>query len=254
MDITAVFGPLFGVGMIIVGMIMEGGHLSSILMPTAIIIVGGGAIGATVASFPLEFTTAAFKGAKLAFFPPKNDHEKMIAELVELCQFARKNGIMALESKAKAHPDPFTRKGLSMVVDGIDPAMLLSIMETEIETFEEHAKQPVVWWEGMGAFAPTIGIIGAVLGLIHVMSNLDDPSKLGGGIATAFVATIYGLAIANILALPMASKIKVRNHEAVHHKNMVLAGLVALQNGENPHFLAQRLRAFVAHHKEGGGH
>lgn len=253
-DISAVFGPLIGIGLILVGMILEGGHLSSIVGGPALIIVGGGAIGSCVASFPLEFTTSAFKSLKLLFFPPKNDHEKVIAELVELCQFARKNGIMALESKAKSHPDPFTRKGLSMVVDGIDPAMLLSIMETEIETFEEHSKQPVLWWEGMGAFAPTIGIIGAVLGLIHVMSNLDDPSKLGGGIATAFIATIYGLAIANIFALPMASKLKIRNHEAVHHKNMVLAGLVALQNGENPHFLAQRLRAFVADHKEGGGH
>ncbi len=246
MDITALFGPVFAIGMILLGMIMEGGHIQSLIQATALIIVGGGALGATIAGFPLETTVAALKALKTAFLPPKNDHEKIIAELVELCQFARKNGIMALEAKAKAHGDAFTRKGLSMVVDGIDPAMLLSIMETEIETYEEHIKQPVGWWEAVGGFAPTIGIIGAVLGLIHVMSNLDDPSKLGGGIATAFVATIYGLVIANVIALPLASKLKVRNHDAVHTKNLILAGLVALQNGENPHFLAQRLHAFVA--------
>lgn len=254
MDITTVLGPAIAVGMIILGMIMEGGHLSSIIQLTAAIIVIGGALGATFSSFPLENTIAALKGIKVALMPPKSDHEKIIAELVDLCQFARKNGIMALEAKAKAHPDPFTRKGLSMVVDGIDPAMLLSIMETEIETFEEHQKMPIGWWEGLGSYAPTVGIIGAVLGLIHVMSNLDDPSKLGGGIATAFVATIYGLAVANLICLPLASKLKTRVHQMVHEKNLVLAGLVALQNGENPHFLAQRLHAFVGNHKEGGGH
>lgn len=252
MDLSTILGPVFGIGMIVLGMIMEGGHVSSIMQTTALIIVLGGALGATVASFPMENTVIALKAIKIGLMPPKSDHGKIIAELVELCQFARKNGIMALEAKAKGHHDPFTRKGLSMVVDGIDPAMLLSIMETEIETFEEHQKIPIGWWEGMGAFAPTIGIIGAVLGLIHVMSNLDDPSKLGGGIATAFVATIYGLTIANIIALPLASKLKARVHQMVHEKNLILAGLVALQNGENPHFLAQRLHAFVADHKEGG--
>ncbi len=254
MDITTILGPILGIGLILLGMIMEGGHVSSLIQPTALIIVGGGTLGATLASFPLEHTIQALKALKVCLTPPKSDHEKTIAELTELCQFARKNGIMALESKAKAHPDPFTRKGLTLVVDGIDPAMLLSILETELETFEEHSKIPIPVMEGVGAYAPTIGIIGAVLGLIHVMSNLDDPSKLGGGIAVAFVATIYGLAIANLIALPLASKYKKRVEAMVHEKNMVMQGIVALQNGENPHFLGQRLRAFIAHggdHKEG---
>jgi chemotaxis protein MotA len=135
--------------------------------------------------------------------------------------------------------------------------MLLSIMETELETFEEHSKLPIPVIEAVGAYAPTIGIIGAVLGLIHVMSNLDDPSKLGGGIAVAFVATIYGLAIANIIALPIGSKLKMRVAQQVHEKNMIMQGIVALQNGENPHFLSQRLRAFIAGAhgaKEGAAH
>jgi len=248
-DITTILGPVIAIGLILVGVVLEGGHLDSLVQPTALIIVGGGTVGATLASFPLEHTIQAIKALKVVITPPKSDHEKAIAELTELCQFARKNGIMALESKAKSHPDPFTRKGLTLVVDGIDPAMLLSIMETELETFEEHSKIPIPVIEAVGAYAPTIGIIGAVLGLIHVMSNLDDPSKLGGGIAVAFVATIYGLAIANIIALPIASKYKQRVLAQVHEKNMILQGLVALQNGENPHFLSQRLRAFIA-----GGH
>jgi chemotaxis protein MotA len=249
-DITTILGPIIAFGLILLGVVLEGGHISSLVQPTALIIVGGGTVGATLSSFPLEHTIQAMKALKTCISPPKSDHEKTIAELTELCQFARKNGIMALESKAKAHPDAFTRKGLTLVVDGIDPAMLLSIMETELETFEEHSKIPIPVIEAVGAYAPTIGIIGAVLGLIHVMSNLDDPSKLGGGIAVAFVATIYGLAIANIIALPLGSKLKQRVAQQVHEKNMILQGLVALQNGENPHFLSQRLRAFLA----GGGH
>jgi chemotaxis protein MotA len=242
---------------IIGGMVLEGGNPAALIQPTALIIVGGGTIGATFASFPLEHTIAALKAIKICISPPKSDHEKTIAELTELCQFARKNGIMALEGKAKAHTDPFTRKGLTLVVDGIDPAMLLSIMETELETFEEHAKIPVPVIEAVGAYAPTIGIIGAVLGLIHVMENLDDPSKLGSGIAVAFVATIYGLLIANVIALPIGSKLKQRVAQMTHEKNMILQGLVALQNGENPHFLAQRLRAFIGDGhggKEGAAH
>ena len=255
MDITTFLGPAVALIGILGGMILEGGHVSALIQPTAFMIVGGGTLGATLASFPLEHSIAALKALKIAISPPKADHEKTIAELTELCQFARKNGIMALESKAKAHTDAFTRKGLTLVVDGIDPAMLLSIMETELESFEEHAKIPIPVLEGAGSYAPTVGIIGAVLGLIHVMENLDDPSKLGSGIAVAFVATIYGLAIANILVLPLASKLKQRVAGMVHEKNMILQGLVALQNGENPHFLGQRLRAFLADggagHKEG---
>ncbi len=250
MDITTFLGPIIALCGILGGMLLEGGHIGSLIQPTAFIIVGGGTLGATLASFPLEHTLAALGAVKMALTPPKADHEKVIGELTELCQFARKNGIMALESKAKAHPDAFTRKGLSLVVDGIDPAMLLSIMETEVETFEEHAKLPIAVFEGAGAYAPTIGIIGAVLGLIHVMENLDDPSKLGSGIAVAFVATIYGLVIANIICLPIGSKLKQRVAQMVHERNMVLQGLIALQNGENPHFLSQRLRAFLAEHKE----
>jgi chemotaxis protein MotA len=249
-DITTFLGPVIAIGMVLAGMIIEGGNPMALVQLTAAMIVGGGTLGATLGSFPLEHIIQTLKAIKICIIPPKSDHEKVITELTELCQFARKNGIMALESKAKAHTDAFTRKGLTLVVDGIDPAMLLSIMETELETFEEHTKIPIPVLEAAGGYAPTIGIIGAVLGLIHVMENLDDPSKLGGGIATAFVATIYGLTLANVFALPLASKMKQRVGSMVHEKNMILQGLVALQNGENPHFLGQRLRAFLP----GGGH
>jgi chemotaxis protein MotA len=251
-DISTILGPVIAIGMVLLGLILEGGNILALVQPTALIIVGGGCLGATFASFPVEHHILALKALKVCLSPPKIDHEKVIAELTDLCQFARKNGIMALESKAKAHTDAFTRKGLTLVVDGIDPAMLVSIMETELESFEEHAKLPIPVIEAIGAYAPTLGIIGAVLGLIHVMENLDDPSKLGGGIAVAFVATIYGLAIANVLALPLASKYKMRVAQMTHEKNMILQGIIALQNGENPHFLSQRLRAFVPEGSHGG--
>ena len=255
MDITTILGPIIALAGILGGLLLEGGQIGALVQPTAFMIVGGGTLGAALASFPIEHIIAAIKAVKICISPPKSDHEKVIVELTELCQFARKNGIMALEAKAKAHQDPFTRKGLTLVVDGIDPAMLLSIMETELESFEEHAKIPIPVMESVGGYSPTIGIIGAVLGLIHVMENLDDPSKLGSGIAVAFVATIYGLFIANIIALPLASKLKMRVAVMVHEKNMILQGLVALQNGENPHFLGQRLRAFLAESThEGAAH
>ncbi len=252
MDIATLIGPIIALIGILGGLVLEGGHLSSLAQITALLIVGGGTIGATLASFPLEHVMVAMRALKIVIFPPKADHEKTIAELTELCQFARKNGIMALEAKAKSHPDTFTRKGLSLVVDGIDPAMLVAIMETELETFEEHSKIPIPVFEAGGAYAPTIGIIGAVLGLIHVMENLDKPEMLGSGIAIAFVATIYGLAIANLICLPIANKLKMRVKEATHEKNMILQGLIALQNGENPHFLGQRLRAFLSGDHKGG--
>ena len=185
----------------------------------------------------------------MAAFPPKSDHEKIIAELTELCQFARKNGIMALEAKAKAHTDPFTRKGLSLVVDGIDPAMLLSIMETEVETFEEHAKIPIPVLEGAGAYAPTIGIIGTVMGLVHVLENLAAPEELGHLIAGAFVATLWGVMSANVIFLPLGNRLKRLGELECTRMELTIEGIAAIQAGSNPRIVAQKLRSLLV----GGG-
>jgi len=250
MDIASFLGLILGLGAVIGGQVLEGGHLSAIMQPTAAIIIAGGTMGATFVSFPLKSIIHAVKDIKKIFFPPKTNHETIIKDIIGYAAKARKNGLISLEQEAQNIKDTFIKKGISLVVDGIDPQKLRETMETELAAFEEHNKVSAEVFEAAGGFAPTIGIIGAVLGLIHVMENLSDSSKLGSGIAVAFVATIYGLMTANIFCLPMGSKLKHRLKEELQIKQMIIEGLIAIQNGENPHFIEQRLRSYVQ--DEGG--
>ena len=173
--------------------------------------------------------------------------------IVEICGYAakaRKNGIISLEQDAQNHKDRFMKKAISLSVDGVEPKEIRELMELDLGAYEEHAKMSAEFFEAAGGYAPTVGIIGAVLGLIHVMSNLSDTSKLGGGIAVAFVATIYGLITANIICLPFATKIKHRIKDEVLRKEMIIAGIVSIQNGENPRFIEERLKSYLG--GEGG--
>jgi chemotaxis protein MotA len=208
-------------------------------------IVLGGTFGATFISFPLPAIIQAFKDVKIAFLPNKVDLEGVVKDIINYATKARRNGLISLEQEAQAVRDPFVKKGISLVVDGIDPQKLRETLEADIMAYEDHTKHSVEFYESAGGFAPTIGIIGAVLGLIHVMGNLSDTSKLGGGIAVAFVATIYGLMVANIICIPISSKLKIRMKEEILRRVMILEGLIAIQNGENPHFIEQKLKAFV---------
>jgi chemotaxis protein MotA len=248
MDLATIIGLILGFGAIIGGAALEGLHLTALVQPTAALIVLGGTFGAAFISFPLPAVIKAFKDITKAFIPPKEKHENIIKDMIGYAAKARRNGLISLEQEAQTIKDPFTKKGISLVVDGIDPQKLREAMEIEIESYEEHEKGSVEFFEAAGGYAPTIGIIGAVLGLIHVMSNLSDTSKLGAGIAVAFVATIYGLLTANILCLPIGTKIKHRIKEELLRRNMVIEGLIAIQNGENPHFIEQKLKAFVPDH------
>jgi len=233
------FGAVFG------GAFLEGLHMGALIQPTAALILVGGTFGACFVSFPLASIIQAFKDVKIAFLPAKVDHESVVKDIINYATKARRNGLISLEQEAQSARDPFIKKGISLVVDGIDPQKLRETLEADIMAFEDHSKHSVEFYEAAGGYSPTIGIIGAVLGLIHVMSNLSDTSKLGGGIAVAFVATIYGLMIANIICLPIASKLKIRMKEEVLRRVMILEGLIAIQNGENPHFIEQKLKAFV---------
>ncbi len=250
MDLATIIGLVLGFGAIIGGQILEGGHISAILQPTAAIIILGGTMGATFVSFPLNYIIQALKDVKKTFFPPQTNHESIIKDMIGYAAKARKNGLISLEQESQNIKDVFIKKGISLVVDGIDPQKLRETMETELMAFEEHSKISAEVFESAGGYAPTIGIIGAVLGLIHVMENLSDSSKLGAGIAVAFVATIYGLVTANIICLPMGSKLKHRLKEEVQIKQMIIEGLIAIQNGENPHFIEQRLRSYLQHNDE----
>jgi len=245
MDLATIIGIVMGFAAVFGGAFLEGLHMGALIQPTAALIVLGGTFGATFICFPLSSIIKAFKDVKIAFLPPKVDHESVVKDIINYATKARRNGLISLEQEAQSARDPFIKKGISLVVDGIDPQKLRETLEADIMAFEDHTKHSVEFYEAAGGFAPTIGIIGAVLGLIHVMSNLSDTSKLGAGIAVAFVATIYGLMTANIICLPIGTKLKIRMKEEVLRRVMILEGLIAIQNGENPHFIEQKLKAFV---------
>jgi chemotaxis protein MotA len=236
------FGAVFG------GAAIEGVHISALIQPTAAMIVLGGTFGATFVSFPLPAIITALKDVKIAFLPNKVDHDGVVKDIINYATKARRNGLISLEQEAQNAKDPFIKKGISLVVDGIDPQKLRETLEADIMAYEDHTKHSIEFYESAGGYAPTIGIIGAVLGLIHVMGNLSDTSKLGGGIAVAFVATIYGLMLANIICIPFGGKLKIRMKEEILRRVMILEGLIAIQNGENPHFIEQKLKAFVGGH------
>ncbi len=251
MEITTIFGLIIGFGAVIGGQTLEGGHISAILQPTAAIIVLGGTFGATCVSFPLNVVIKAFKDIIYVFMPPNADPEQAIQDIVGWAAKARKNGLISLEQEAKNVRDPFTQKGITLLVDGADPQQFRETMEVEMDTFEEHAKTSSEFFEAAGGFAPTIGIIGAVLGLIHVMQNLSDASKLGEGIAVAFVATIYGLVTANIVCIPISTKLKHQIKEQMRKKEIILEGLYAMQNGQNPRVIEDKLKAYL--HEDSNG-
>lgn len=252
MDIASIIGLTLGLGGVLGGALLEGLHMRAIWQPTALLIILGGTLGATFLSFPLSTIIKAAIDLRKVFFSVNLDMEKTIKEIVGYATKARKNGLISLEQDAKTIQDQFIKKGISMLVDGIDAQKLRETMEAELNAIEEHEKASAEVYESAGGYSPTIGIIGAVLGLIHVMQNLSDTTKLGSGIAVAFVATIYGLMVANIFCLPIATKLKFRLKQGMHVKEMVIEGLISIQNGENPHFIENKLKAFMG--DEGNKH
>ncbi|MDO8426510.1 MAG: flagellar motor protein [Deltaproteobacteria bacterium] len=245
MDLLTVIGLVLGFGAIIGGQVLEGGSLHSIMQPTAAIIVVGGTVGAVLVNYSFSTFLLALKNARLAFFNHKADPKSTIKLISELAGIARKEGLLALESRVKRVEDPFLKKGLQLVVDGAEPKLTREILEIEIAYAEEYQNTSAKVFESAGGYSPTIGILGAVLGLIHVMENLADPSKLGSGIAVAFVATVYGVGTANLLWIPMAGKLKFKIREEAILKEMIIEGLIALSEGENPRRVEEKLAGFL---------
>jgi chemotaxis protein MotA len=250
MDLATLIGLLLAFGAILGGQALEGGHLSSILQPTAALIVLGGTFGATFVQFPLKVAIGSLKAIMNAFFEPKVDNKATIAEVIRLATKARKEGIISLETETASIEDPFLRKALVMAVDGVEPKVLRETMELQISNIEEEGEHAAKFWEAMGGYSPTIGINGAVLGLIHVMENLSDPSKLGGGIAVAFVATVYGVTLANVIYLPIAGKLKLRLRGEVVGKEILLAGVISILAGENPRLIEEKLKSFLSQEEQ----
>lgn len=246
MDRISPIGIVLGLVAIIGGQALEGGHVSSLLQITAFVIVIGGTAGAVMLQNSPPVFLAGMRLLPWVFRPPPVDFRGRLEDIMQWGSTARRGGLLALEPAIARQSDPYTRKGLQLLVDGAEPAVLRAALELDIDTFEDFHKQAAKVWESAGGYAPTIGIIGAVMGLIHVMENLTDPSKLGGGIAVAFVATIYGVGSANLLFLPIAGKLKSLVARQVKLKEMIVDGLEAIANGENPKNIELRLEGYIA--------
>jgi chemotaxis protein MotA len=233
-------------GAILGGQALEGGKIESILQPTAAIIVIGGTFGACLVQFPMAVVIRSFKEVVKVFLEPKVDNKQVIAEIIRFANKARKEGIISLEAESRDASDAFLKRALTMAVDGVEPKILRETMEMEIGNMEEEVEHPVKFWEAAGGYSPTIGIIGAVLGLIHVMENLSDPSKLGSGIAVAFVATVYGVSLANIVYLPFSGKLKMKAKSLMLAKEIMLVGVISILEGENPRLIEDKLKSFLS--------
>jgi chemotaxis protein MotA len=241
MDLGTILGLLLGLGMILGGDLIEGGKISQIMQPTAAMIVFGGTIGATMIQFPLRTFLRAIRAAKTVLIEPPNRAPQLIEEIVGFAIIARKDGIVSLDGVIPETTHPFLRRAIMMAVDGADSAAMRLALETSIDQSEEEGEDIAKVYETAGGYAPTIGIIGAVLGLIQVMSHLSEIEKVGEGIATAFVATIYGVGFANLICLPLGGKLKLRNREAIAIKEIMLEGALAIQEGMNPKLVRDRL-------------
>lgn len=246
MDKASIGGLLIGVAGIIGGLLLEGGRISQIVQPTAAMIVFGGTIGAVLLHFPLPVVTSAVRSMTRVFFDPKEDPESGIQLLVRLANRARREGIVRLDSELDQITDAFLKKALMLAVDGTEPQELRNIMELEIDNHSERSEQLCGVFDSAGGFSPTVGIIGAVLGLIQVMQHLDKIDEVGRGIAVAFVATIYGVAAANLLFLPAGGKLRIRLREQQVQSEMMLEGVVSILEGMNPRMLEIKLRSFTA--------
>jgi chemotaxis protein MotA len=232
-------------GFVLLGQALEGGTLQSLVQFTAALIVFGGTLGAVLISHSVEEVHRAGRSLRQVVFDEETPSEQIIETISRLAMKARRDGIMSLEDEAEQIEDPFMRRGLMLAVDGTNPSTLRTMLEAESFSRDDIDEMPAKVYESAGGYAPTIGILGAVLGLIHVMENLTDPNKLGAGIAVAFVATIYGVGSANLLFLPIASKLRGRAVANAKRRELVLEGILAIQEGLNPRLIDQKLRGLI---------
>jgi chemotaxis protein MotA len=244
-DFATIGGLILALGGIAGGLLMEGGRLQDIAQVTSALIVFGGTLGAVMITTPLPVLLRAAKQVGSVILGRVPDTHDVVEEIIGYAAQARKNGIVSLEQEAAAIEDAFLQKALGLAVDGIESDKIRDIMELEIEVFEQNSEAEAKVFEAAGGYAPTIGIIGAVLGLIQVMKNLADIDEVGRGIAVAFVATIYGVAVANIIFLPVANKLKARAKEGVQLRELMLQGVLSIAEGLNQKLIRMQLEAYA---------
>ena len=247
LDLATILGLTLAVGGILGGLILEKGNIRDVAQLTAAMIVLGGTAGAVLVTTPISVLKSALPQMKLVFFEPPQNQAKLIDDLIAYATKARKNGIVSLESDAYAIKDQFLQKALHLAIDGTDFEQLKSMMELDIDLAEHHAEQSAAILESGGGYAPTIGIIGAVLGLIQVMKNLANIEEVGHGIAVAFVATVYGVGLANVFLLPAAAKVKNRARADRLMRELTLLGILGILEGLNPKMLRNKLNSYLAH-------
>ena len=246
MDIVSIIGVLVALLAILLGQYLEGGHMGSLLQLTAFMIVIGGTLGAVMLQSSMRVFLDGLNMLKWVFMPPRIAPKETLQMLLDWSQNARRGGLLALEPFIEQQPDLFHRRGLQMLVDGAEPEVLRDTLELDLQSYEQHHIEASKVWMAAGGYSPTIGILGAVMGLIHVMENLSDPSKLGAGIAVAFVATIYGVGGANLFYIPIANKLRYLVGRQVANKEMFIQGIVAIANGENPRIIDAKLQGYLS--------
>ncbi len=245
MDILTIVGIVVGIGFLLVGQMLEGGHAGSLVQLTAAFIVYGGVLGSMIVQSSIPNFIFALKSGLRAFKGRPDHSVGAIKDIVKCANIVRKEGILALTPMIKELKDPFFQKGLQLLQDGTEPRMLREIMEAELVYGEEHEEVGPKFFENAGGYMPTYGIIGAVIGLIHVMENLSDLAGVGAGIAVAFVATIYGLVGANLITLPIANKLKTGIKEEGLTRQIIIEGLMSIAAGENPRLIEGKLEGFL---------
>jgi chemotaxis protein MotA len=246
MDKLTIFGLLLAVSGIIGGQLLEGGSVAVLVQGAAFLIVFGGTLGAVLIQNPQQVFITGVKMARWAFITPKVDLQGLAYQLTVWSSMARKDGVLSLEGQIKSVKDPLVAKGLQLLVDNNSAGKIREVLEVDVNTWQDLRWQGARVWEGAAGYSPTIGILGAVLGLIHVMQSLGEPSKLGAGIAVAFIATIYGVGLANLVFLPIAGKLKMHIMRELVMRDMLIDGLVMIANGENPRFIENKLKGYIS--------
>jgi chemotaxis protein MotA len=251
-DFSSLIGIAIALAGIFGGMLLEGGRVGSMLQGAAFLIVLGGTAGAVMVQSSASVFLRGLRMGKWLLLPPDFAPHRLIDDIVRWSQAARREGLLSLDRQLATAGGPLARKGLQLLVDGAEPEKIREMLEVEIFTFENYYRQGARVWEAAGGYSPTIGILGAVLGLIHVMENLSDPSRLGSGIAVAFVATIYGVGLANLVFLPVSNKLKALISSQVLLQEILIDGLVAIANGDHPRLIESRLHGYISEHQPGG--
>lgn len=244
-DFLTFLGLIVGISAILFGQHLEGGSVSSLINGPAALIVFGGTLGAVMLQSPINVFMRAIKMLWWTVSTPQFNSHQVIKKIIVWSNIARREGLLGLENLEESEADPFSKKGLQLLINGSEPEVIRATMDVDIQTKEHFDIQAARIYESMGGYSPTIGIIGAVLGLIQVMGNLSDPAKLGPGIAVAFVATIYGVALANLILLPVANKLKNIVINESHFNDMIVEGLVSIAEGENPRNIETKLLGYV---------